>query len=121
MTWKESAIRREKKRGWLLGVKHSNRDITGSDIPDDFPECNTLFDSDEWINTGDAVVIKPFGGILAGPLHQEKELLYADIDLEDARRSRKAPDVSGHYNRPDLFLLEVGRTPKPQIRFIDNE
>lgn len=103
---------------WVLSTATA---MTGSDIPDDFPERDSLFDSKEWINSGDAVVIKPFGGLHAGPLHQEKGILYADIDIEDARRSRKALDVAGHYNRPDIFNLEVDRQPMPPITFIDEK
>ncbi|WP_415895490.1 carbon-nitrogen hydrolase family protein [Neptuniibacter sp. PT34_22] len=102
---------------WVLSTATA---MTGSDIPDDFPDRYSLFDQDEWINPGDAVIIKPFGGVHAGPLHQEKEILFAEIDLEDARRSRKALDVSGHYNRPDIFNLEVDRGSKPPIKFIDD-
>lgn len=113
---------------WLASMNHIAREggcwvlsgataITGSDIPEDFPERDALFDSEEWINPGDAVVVKPFGGVLVGPLHQEKDILYAEIDVSEARRSRKALDVAGHYNRPDLFDLEVDRRQKPAIRF----
>lgn len=100
---------------WVLSTATA---MTGSDVPDDFPERDSLFDDNEWINPGDAVVIKPFGGVVAGPMHEEKEILYADIDPEEARRSRKALDVAGHYNRPDIFNLEVDRSSKPAIKFI---
>lgn len=117
---------------WLSSMNHIAREggcwvlstataMTGSDIPEDFPDRDVLFDPEEWINPGDAVVIKPFGGVAAGPMHQEKEILYADIDVQDARRSRKALDVSGHYNRPDLFSLEVDRRPKPAIKFTSDD
>lgn len=102
---------------WVLSTATA---MTGSDIPDDFPERDSLFDPEEWINPGDAVVIKPFGGVHAGPMYQEKDILYADIDLEDARRSRKAFDVAGHYSRPDLFRVEVDRSQKPPIKFTDD-
>lgn len=116
---------------WIASMNHIAREggcwvlstataMTGSDVPDSFPEKDALFNDDEWINPGDAVVIKPFGGIHAGPLHQEKAILYAEIDLEDARRARKALDVSGHYNRPDIFHLEVDRRSTPAIHFIDS-
>ncbi|GAA0784219.1 carbon-nitrogen hydrolase family protein [Marinobacterium sediminicola] len=94
--------------------------VQGSDLPESFPERDRLFTPDEWINPGDAVVIKPFGGVIAGPLHQEKAILYADIDLEEARAARKALDVSGHYNRPDLFKLEVNRQVIPPVHFNDD-
>lgn len=116
---------------WLASMHHIAREggcwvlstataMTGDDIPEDFPERDTLFDPEEWINPGDAVVIKPFGGVVAGPMHQQKDILYAEIDVAEARRSRKALDVSGHYQRPELFNLEVDRRPKPAIRFKDD-
>ncbi len=116
---------------WLASMNHIAREggcyvlstataAQGCDIPHSFPERDRLFTADEWINPGDAVVIKPFGGILAGPLHREKAILYAEIDLEEARSVRKALDVTGHYNRPDIFRLEVDRRAAPPIHFIDD-
>ncbi len=116
---------------WLASMNHIAREggcyvlstataAQGCDIPDSFPERDSLFTPDEWINPGDAVVIKPFGGIVAGPLHREKAILYAEIDLEEARSARKALDVSGHYNRPDLFKLEVDRRATPPVHFNDD-
>ncbi|GAA0700028.1 carbon-nitrogen hydrolase family protein [Marinobacterium maritimum] len=116
---------------WLASMNHIAREggcyvlstataAQGCDIPDSFPERDSLFTPDEWINPGDAVVIKPFGGVLAGPLHREKAILYAEIDLEEARSARKALDVTGHYNRPDLFRLEVDRRAAPPVHFTDD-
>jgi len=103
---------------WVLS---SATAMQGSDIPKDFPERDRLFDDDEWINSGDALVVKPFGGIVAGPLHKKKGILYADIDVEDARNSRKALDVTGHYSRPDIFNLEVDRRNTEPVNFKDDE
>lgn len=116
---------------WLASMNHIAREggchvlstataVQGSDLPDSFPERDRLFTPDEWINPGDAVVVKPFGGVVAGPLHQEKGIVYADLDLEAARSARKALDVSGHYNRPDLFNLEIDRRAKPPVHFQDD-
>lgn len=101
---------------WVLGTATA---LHGEDIPENFPEKENLFSSDEWINPGDAVIIKPFGGVVAGPLHKEKGILYASINVEDARNSRKALDVAGHYGRPDIFRVEVDRSVTPPIHFID--
>lgn len=101
---------------WVLGTATA---LHGEDIPEDFPEKEALFSSDEWINPGDAVIVKPFGGVVAGPLHKEKGILYASINVEDARNSRKALDVAGHYGRPDIFRVEVDRSVTPPIHFID--
>lgn len=115
---------------WIASMNHIAREggcwvlatataLHGEDIPDDFPERENVFSSDEWINPGDAVIVKPFGGLVAGPLHKEKGILYASINVEDARNSRKALDVAGHYGRPDIFRVEVDRSVTPPIHFID--
>lgn len=101
---------------WVIGTATA---LQGSDIPDDFPERDRLFTPEEWINVGDAVVIKPNGGVAAGPLNREKGILYADIDAEEARRARRSLDVCGHYARPDIFSLSVNRRPLDPVAFSD--
>jgi nitrilase len=101
---------------WVIGTATA---LQGSDIPDDFPERDRLFTPEEWINVGDAVVVKPNGGIAAGPLNREKSILYADIDAEEARRARRSLDVCGHYARPDVFSLSVNRRPLDPVAFSD--
>ena len=116
-TWVASMNHIAREGGcWVLSTATA---IDGSDIPDDFPGKSKLFDSDDWINTGGAVVVKPFGGITAGPLHKEKAILYADIDLEASKDARKSLDVAGHYGRPDIFQLNVDRSPHPPVKFKD--
>lgn len=101
---------------WVIGTATA---MQGSDIPADFPERDALFKPDEWINDGDAVVVKPMGAIAAGPLHREKGILYADIDVEAARRARRSIDVCGHYSRPDVFTFAVDRKPRDPVVFSD--
>jgi nitrilase len=104
-------------RCWVLG---SGTVLRGSDIPDDFPGRAQLFaDADEWINDGDSVVVDPQGRIVAGPLHREAGILYAQIDSARVAPARRTLDVSGHYARPDIFELQVRRTPAQAVRYID--
>ncbi|MEH6626257.1 MAG: carbon-nitrogen hydrolase family protein [Motiliproteus sp.] len=118
-TWVASMNHIAREGGcWVLSTATA---ISGSDIPDDFPGKSQLFDSDDWINTGGAVVVKPFGGIVAGPLYKEKSILYADIDLEAAKNARKSLDVAGHYGRPDIFQLDVNRRSFPPVSFQDDQ
>lgn len=92
--------------------------LQASDIPDDLPGKSELYpDKDEWLCSGDAVVIEPGGQILAGPLHNEKGILYAEIDSEKPAAARRSLDVCGHYARPDIFKLTVNREEMPPIEY----
>jgi nitrilase len=92
---------------WVLG---SGFALRGSDIPESFPGKAQLYpDGDEWINPGDSVAIAPGGKIVAGPLHNEHAILYADLDMERIAAARRTLDTTGHYARPDVFQLHVNR------------
>ncbi len=102
---------------WVIGCATA---LEVADIPTDIPHYDELFpNKDEWVNPGDAVIYKPFGGIAAGPMHQEKGLLLAEIDPAEARASRRKFDVAGHYARPDVFNLSVNRAAQPPATFTD--
>ena len=102
-------------RCWVLccGVA-----IETSDIPADLPNRDNLYSDDEkWVNPGDSLVVAPGGEIIAGPMHQEKGILYAEVDAEQARTAKRALDVSGHYSRPDIFQLQVNTKPQSSIKY----
>lgn len=100
---------------WVIGAGVALRN---RDIPADFPERESLYPVDEdWINPGDSVVIAPGGEIVAGPLHQQQAILYAQIDAEKAASARRTFDVTGHYARPDIFTLHVNRQSQSAISY----
>ena len=101
---------------WVIGTATA---MQGSDIPEDVPDRDTLFDPEEWINDGDAVVVKPMGEVAAGPLNREKGILYAELDNEASKRARRSLDVAGHYSRPDIFSFAVDRKPIVPVDFDD--
>lgn len=115
-TWLASMQHIARESGsWVIGCATS---LEVSDIPEDIPHHETLFpNKGEWVNPGDAVVYKPFGGIAAGPMHKEKGLLVTEIDVAAARASRRKFDASGHYARPDVFSLSVDRSRKDPVTF----
>ncbi|MEJ2291200.1 MAG: carbon-nitrogen hydrolase family protein, partial [Deinococcales bacterium] len=65
-----------------------------------------------WLNPGDSAIVDPDGKMLAGPLHEEEGILYAELDPASWRGSRYQLDVAGHYGRPDIFDLQVDRRPR---------
>ncbi len=102
-------------RCWVLGAGCA---IRASDIPADFPGRDQLYpDPEKWLNTGDSVIVSPGGEVVAGPLHQEYGILYADCDPAAARAAHYRLDTAGHYNRPDVFHLTVDRSPRRPIEF----
>jgi nitrilase len=104
-------------RCWVLGNGIS---IQRRDVPDDFPGRAELFpDDEEWLNEGDSVIVSPLGDVVAGPLRKESGILYADCDPRRAATAKRTLDVSGHYNRPDIFHLEVMRSALPPVSFSD--
>ncbi len=69
----------------------------------------------EWVNTGNSMITDPNGNILAGPLHKEEGILYAEIDRKILRNAKWNLDVAGHYARPDAFRLIVREESDPII------
>lgn len=115
--------------GWIGTLQHIAREgccwvvgcgnlMTGRDIPDDFPGKEQLYpNADEWVNSGDSVVIAPGGEIVAGPLRETAGILYCEIDPQKVGIARRALDVTGHYARPDIFTLQVNRQPQTPAQF----
>jgi len=102
-------------RCWVLGNGSAMR---GKDIPKDFPQRAKLFpDLEEWFNPGDSVIVRPGGRIVAGPLHEQHGILYAECDPLVASTAKRTLDVAGHYGRPDIFKLEVNREILAPIDF----
>lgn len=59
---------------------------------------------------GHSGIIGPEGMYIAGPLDESPGILYADADIADVIAGRMAQDVTGHYQRFDIFQLIVDRT-----------
>lgn len=58
---------------------------------------------------GGSVIVAPNSRIIAGPLGAEESILYADCNLEVGINMKLRHDFAGHYNRPDIFQLQVNR------------
>ncbi len=69
----------------------------------------------DWINAGNSAIVNPRGKIIAGPATKEETILYAECDLEEVHRMKWEMDTAGHYARPDVFKLQVNRSPQNVI------
>jgi nitrilase len=63
---------------------------------------------------GGSLIVAPDSSVIAGPLGMEEAILYGECDLEMCASMKLRHDFAGHYNRPDIFRLEVNRV-SPQI------
>jgi nitrilase len=121
-TWDEG-------EGWMGSMRHIAREgrcwvlsagcsLQARDIPETFPDRDRLYpDPDAWLNTGDSVIVAPDGEIVAGPLHAEHGILYAEVDPSRSGSAHYTLDVAGHYARPDVFRLRVDRSRPSQVSF----
>lgn len=63
--------------------------------------------------------VGPDGRVIGQPLIDDEGITYADIDLSRCIQPRQMHDITGHYNRFDIFDLRVDRRPLPSARFED--
>lgn len=80
----------------------------------------------EWLRdparSGGSVIIDPRGVAITETWAGDREgILHADIDLELTVRARLVHDFGGHYNRPDVFHLEVNAAPPPLVSTLGDQ
>ncbi len=68
---------------------------------------------------GVSLVTGPSGEVISEELSDAEGILYADIDLAACVPPKQIHDISGGYNRFDIFQLTVDRTANRPVRFTD--
>ncbi|MFH1680697.1 MAG: carbon-nitrogen hydrolase family protein [Candidatus Eisenbacteria bacterium] len=116
---------------WLSSMRHVAKEgrwfviaccspVRKEEIPDNLGfKARYLESVDDWINTGDSVIVDPDGKILAGPARKKETILYAEVLREQLVGPRWQMDIAGHYGRPDVFELRVDRRAKPFLTVTD--
>jgi aliphatic nitrilase len=64
-------------------------------------------------------ILGPDGRVIGQPLIDEEGIVYADIDLARCIQPRQMHDITGHYNRFDIFDLRVNRRALSPAQFRD--
>src|SRR6266513_873966 len=59
---------------------------------------------------GGSVIVAPNSRVIAGPMGAEEGILYAECRLELGVLTKLRHDFAGHYNRPDVFQLQINRS-----------
>ena len=104
--------------GWQASMRHIalegrlfviavNQYVTRAMYPADFELADALLAAPEVLSRGGSAIVAPDGRYLAGPLFGEEGMLIAELDMAEVTRARQLLDVAGHYDRPDVFKLEV--------------
>jgi nitrilase len=58
---------------------------------------------------GGSLIVDPLSRIIAGPMGAEEGILYAECNLDLGIQMKLRHDFAGHYNRPDIFHLQINR------------
>jgi aliphatic nitrilase len=78
------------------------------------PEAGRILDESP---RGISAVFGPSGEAISEIYEDEEGLLYAEIDLAECVAPKQIHDLSGGYNRFDIFKLSVDRTRRRPIEF----
>lgn len=62
-------------------------------------------------------IIGPDGRVVGEPLIDEEGIVYGEIDLNRCIQPKQMHDIVGHYNRFDIFRLEVNQAAQAPIFF----
>ncbi len=118
--------------GWVATMRHLAREnrmyVVGvnpvlrvDQVPADFPHREQLVpdgflpEGSPWVEPGNTVIVGPDGEILAGPVREREETLFAEVDLRRVAAQRRLMDPTGHYNRPDVFRLLVDTSARHAV------
>jgi predicted amidohydrolase len=82
--------------------------LSRSDLPDQLDYSN--FEGD--ILDGGSCVIGPDGQYVLSPVHGKEALIVTDLDLAEIKKEQMTLDVSGHYQRPDIFDFSLNKERK---------
>jgi nitrilase len=78
------------------------------DLPSQLSVASDLSKNpDHFLLRGGSAIVGPDGSYVVDPLFDEERVLVADLDLSAIEKERMTLDVSGHYQRDDLFDLKV--------------
>jgi nitrilase len=100
-------------RCFVLGC---NQFVTKDMYPDELKGIEELSNQPNVMCRGGSAIISPLGEVIAGPLYDKEDILFAELDLGEVVRGKVDFDAVGHYARPDVFQLIVDENPSPPMK-----
>ena len=105
---------------WLVAMRHIAREggmfvlnccqaLRREEIPDRYEFRELYPEGRTWVNRGNSCIVDPMGRLLAGPVAESQEILYAELDLGLIPAAKRMFDAAGHYSRRDVFRFELDR------------
>jgi nitrilase len=70
---------------------------------------------------GHSGILGPDGNYMAGPVDDMPQIVYAEADLERIIEGKFSHDLTGHYNRFDVFTLQVRTSSRQALQFSRSE
>jgi len=67
-----------------------------------------------------SMILDPTGSVITEPLSDSEGIVYAQIDTSLAVEPKQFHDVTGYYNRFDIFDLRIDRSRRDPARFIES-
>lgn len=64
-------------------------------------------DPSQLVLRGGSAIIGPNGKYIVEPVYDKEDIVIAELDLSDIVKEKMALDVTGHYQREDVFELKV--------------
>ncbi len=113
--------------GWFPTMQHialegrcfvlsCNQFTRRGDFPKDYGSFPTD-DPDFVVSRGGSCLVDPSGRFVIPPHFDGPAVLTAEIDTSLIAEGKFSFDSVGHFARPDLFRLEVDRTPRAPVTF----
>jgi len=78
--------------------------MRAKDLPRELPPVPRFSRNKEaFVLRGGSAIIAPDGRYVVEPVFDRETTIVADVNLTTIDREKMTLDVSGHYNRPDVF------------------
>ncbi|MEM8895086.1 MAG: carbon-nitrogen hydrolase family protein [Bacteroidota bacterium] len=73
----------------------------------DLPDSLSYKADTDLLLDGGSCIVGPNGKYVLEPVFGREEILFAELDLRAVKKEQMTLDVSGHYQRPDIFDFKV--------------